>query len=286
MFDIDQEKVQKIIRSFQIPVKPQILIELQEEQSKLEPSPYAFAEVIAKDVALSANILKTINSPVFGLNRTIVDIKQSVIMLGTDNVTNIASFFQLRQVFSGKSSISNEKYWDTAMETANIMVISLEQLKLKNNCPIEDAYAFGLFRDCGIPLMAMKYSDYKDVLMRANAHSESLFTDIEDNRYQTNHAVIGYFVASSWNLPKNLCELILRHHEPDFLEDTSVDTLQKDLYALVKIASNALNQYKFMKDDSEWYLAKENVLGYLGISEHDYQDIEDDIKEEFRIQFS
>jgi len=207
-------------------------------------------------------------------------------MLGTDNVTNITTFFQLRQEFSGKSSISHEKYWDTAMETANIMIISLEQLELKNNCPIEDAYAFGLFRDCGIPLMAMKYSDYKDVLIQANAHSESLFTDIEDNRYQTNHAVIGYFVASSWNLPKNLCNLILRHHDPAFLEDVTVDTLQKDLYALAKIASNSLNQYKFMKDDSEWYLAKENVLGYLGISEHDYQDIEDDIKESYRIQFS
>jgi len=286
MFDIDQEKAKKITRGFQIPVKPQILAELQDEQAKPEPSPNAFAEVIAKDVALSAYILKTINSPIFGLNRSIVDIKQSVIMLGTDNITNIASFFQLQNTFNGKSSISNEKYWDTAMETANMMAILLEQLNLKDNCPLEDAYAFGLFRDCGIPLMAMKYADYKEVLMEANANPDSLFTDIEENRYQTNHAVLGYFIASSWNLPKNLCELILRHHETDFLEATDSDNLQKELFALAKIACNALSQFKFMTDDAEWFLAKESVLGHLGLSEPDYQDIEDDAKELFRIKFS
>jgi len=286
MFDIDQEKVQKIINSFQIPVKPQVLIELQQEQSKPEPSPNALAEVIAKDVALSANILKTINSPTFGLNRSITDIKQSVIMLGTKNVNNIASFFLLQNSLkSNETSISHEKYWDTAMETANMMGLLLEQLNLKNNCSIEDAYAFGLFRDCGIPLMAMKYPDYKKTLIEANSNPEKLFTLIEEQHYQTNHAIVGYFVAKSWNLPKNLCELILRHHEPSFLEENDADELQRDLYALVKIASNALNQYKFMKDDVEWYLAKESVLGYWGLSEPDYQDIEDDIKEEFKLQF-
>lgn len=285
MFDIDQEKAKKIISGFQIPIKPQILAELQQEQAKPEPSPDAFAEVISKDVALSASILKTINSPTFGLNRSITDIKQSVIMLGTDNVANIASFFQLRSAFKGQSSISHEKYWDTAMETANMMGILLKQLNLKSNCPIEDAYAFGLFRDCGIPLMAMKFPTYKEILIAANTNPEKEFTSFEDDAYQTNHAVVGYFVASSWNLPKNLCQLILRHHETDFLTEAKGENSQKDLYALVKIASNALSQYNFMKDDTEWYLAKESVLDYFNLSEPDYQDIEDDIKEVFRTQF-
>jgi len=286
MFDIDHEKVKQIISSFQIPVKPQILTELQQEQSRPEPCPNAYAEIVAKDVALSANILKTINSPLFGLNRAISDIKQSVMMLGTDNVTNIASFFQLRQAFSGKSAISHEKYWDTAMETANMIGIILDHMDFKNDCPTEDAYAFGLFRDCGIPLMAMKFPDYKDVLMEANANYDTVFTEIEDQHYSTNHAVVGYFVANSWNLPKDLCQLILRHHQSDFLEASDATEEQKNLFILAKMASNALNNYKFMKDDSEWYLVQESVRGYLGLSQHDYRDLEDDVKEEYKVQFS
>ncbi|OUR65295.1 hypothetical protein A9Q79_03045 [Methylophaga sp. 42_25_T18] len=286
MFDITEATAQNIINGFQIPAKPQALADLQLEQAQPDPSPNAFAEVISKDVALSANVLKTVNSPVFGLNRTITDIKQAAMLLGCDNISNLVSFFQLQTAFDGKnSSISHEKYWDTAMETANMMSILLAQMNLQSECPIEDAYAFGLFRDCGIPLMAMKYADYKETLMEANNHPEAIFTDIEEEHYQTNHAIVGFFVANSWNLPKSLCELILRHHESDFLDASDANDLQKKLYALVKIAGNALNQYKFMTDDSEWLLAKESVLDFLGLTEFDHHDIEEDIKENFRTQF-
>ena len=286
MFDINETNAQQIINSFQIPAKPQALADLQLEQAMPNPSPTAFAEVISKDVALSANVLKTVNSPLFGLNRRITDIKQSVMLLGCDNISNLASFFQLKTAFNDrKSAISHEKYWDTAMETANMVSILLAQLNLQNDCPVEDAYAFGLFRDCGIPLMAMKFADYKETLIEANNNPETIFTDIEENHYQTNHAIVGFFVANSWNLPKTLCELILRHHEPDFLQATDVNDLQKNLYALVKLASNALNQYKFMVDDSEWLLAKEPVLEFLGLTEFDHHDIEEDIKESFKTQF-
>lgn len=286
MFDITETTAQDIINGFQIPAKPQALADLQLEQALPEPSPSAFADVISKDVALSANVLKTVNSPVFGLNRTVTDIKQAVMLLGCDNISNLASFFQLQTAFNGKNSaISHEKYWDTAMETANMMSILISQMDLKSDCPIEDAYAFGLFRDCGIPLMAMKYADYKEVLMEANNHPEAIFTDVEENHYQTNHAIVGFFVANSWNLPKSLCELILRHHEPDLLGSNDASGLQKRLYGLVKIASNALNQYKFMTDDSEWLLAKEPVLDFFGLTEFDHNDLEEDIKETFRIQF-
>jgi len=286
MFDITEATAQEIFNSFQIPVKPEVLTELQLEQAKPDPSPNAFAEVISKDVSLSANVLKTVNSPVFGLNRSITDIKQSVMLLGCDNISNMVSFFQLQTAFSGKkSAISHEKYWDTAMETANMICIMLSLLDQKDNCPVEDAYAFGLFRDCGIPLMAMKYPDYQQCLIEANHHPEIIFTDIEESRYQTNHAIIGYFVANSWNLPKSLCQLILRHHEADFLTATDNTEQQKILYSLIKMASNALSQYKNGKDDSEWLLAKERALDYFELSEHDYTDIEEDAKETFNIQF-
>lgn len=285
MFNIDQKKAQEIIKNFQIPPKPQILIEIQEVQSQSDPSSDSFADVISKDVALSAAVLKTVNSPVFGLKRTVTDIRQSVVLLGNSNITNLVSFFQLKQAFNKKSAISHEKYWDTAMETANMMTVLIEHMSLKNQCPIEDAYSFGLFRDCGIPLMAMKFDDYKQVLIEANNNPEKIFTDIEDNHYQTNHATVGYFVASSWNLPKELCQLISRHHEADFLDAQDTTDLNKHLYVLAKLASNILSQYRFMRDDTEWFLSKDAVYGFFGLSDIDYADLEEDVKETFKIKF-
>jgi HD-like signal output (HDOD) protein len=285
MLNIDNSTAEKLMNGFQIPVKPQILVEIQQEQAKLSPSPNVIANIIAKDVALSAAVLKSVNSPIFGLRTTITNINQSVIMLGSRNVSNLVSFFELKKGFGKKSSISHEKYWDLAMETANVMMLLLEPLGSKINCTSEDAYAFGLFRDCGIPLMAMKYSDYKTVLSDANKQTETVMTQVEDNYYQTNHASVGYFVARSWHLPKSLCELILRHHEPEFLLASDPSNQQKDLYALAKFAGNVLSQYRVRQDEAEWNLVKDAVLGHLGLSDMDYNEIEEDIKETFMIKF-
>jgi HD-like signal output (HDOD) protein len=285
MINIDHSTTEKLMNSFQIPVKPEILIEIQQEQSKPEPSPNVIAEIIAKDVALSAAVLKSVNSPIFGLKRSITNINQSVILLGSRNVSNLVTFFELKKGSGKKSSISYEKYWDLAMETANVMMLLLESLGSKIKCAKEDAYAFGLFRDCGIPLMAMKYSDYKTVLIEVNKQTETVMTQIEDTYYQTNHASVGYFVARSWHLPKSLCELILRHHEPEFLLASDPSKEQKDLYALAKLAGNILSQYHAMKDEAEWNLVKESVLGHIGLGDMEYNDIQEDIKETFMVKF-
>ena len=285
MFNMDISTAEKFMNGFQIPVKPEILIEIQQEQAKSYPSPNVIAQIIAKDVALSASVLKSVNSPVFGLKRRITDISQSVILLGSRNVSNLITFFELKKGFGKHSSISHEKYWDLAMETANVMVLLLESLGSKIKCVSEDAYAFGLFRDCGIPLMAMKYADYKTVLIEVNKQTETVTTEIEDNYYQTYHASVGYFVARSWHLPKSLCDLILRHHEPEFLRASDASSEQKDLYALAKLASNILSQYHAMKDKAEWNLVKDSVLGHFGMSDMDYSEIQEDIKETFMIKF-
>jgi HD-like signal output (HDOD) protein len=285
MFNMDTNTAEKLMSSFQIPVKPEILIEIQQEQAKPYPSTNIIANIIAKDVALSAAVLKSVNSPIFGLKRKITDIKQSVVLLGSGNVSNLVTFFLLKKSCDKKSSISHEKYWDLAMETANIMTLLIASLGSEIKCAVEDAYAFGLFRDCGIPLMAMKYSDYKTVLIEVNDQTETVMTHVEDNHYQTNHASVGYFVARSWHLPQSLCEAISRHHEADFLYASDASKEQKDLYALAKLAGNILSQYHQRKDEAEWNLVHESVLGHIGLSDMEYNEIQEDTKETFMVQF-
>lgn len=285
MGDTTQSKAQDIISDFSIPPKPTLLIALQQELAKSEPDPIDFADVIAQDVALSAVVLKTVNSPMFGLNRELSDIRQAVILLGGDKLHHLVTYFTLRKSISGKASISLEKFWDNTMEVATMSQFVLKHFADRVNIQPEDLYTLGLFRDCGIPLMAMKYENYRDVLFEANHAPHHVFTEIEDGHYRTNHAVVGYFVTSSWNLPKPLCELVLRHHEVEFLSDNSVSDSQKDLYCLIKVASQAATKYKYGKTDAEWPMVEDLVLTHFGLSDLDYKDIMADIEDEYHSQF-
>jgi hypothetical protein len=54
--------------------------------------------------------------------------------------------------------------------------------------------------------------------------------------------------------------------------------VQKDLYALAKLAGNVLSQYRVRQDKAEWNLVKESVLGHLELSDMDYIEIQEDTK--------
>jgi HD-like signal output (HDOD) protein len=283
--DVKQLKAEEIIEKFSIPPKPTVLTALQQELSKAEPDPVDYADIISRDVALSAVVLKTVNSPMFALKRELSDIRQAVVLLGADRLNHLVTFFALRQSFTGKSVISLEKFWDNTMEVATMSRFVLSYLADRCDVEADELYAMGLFRDCGIPLMAMRYSDYREVLNEANHSPHHSFTEIEDGHYGTNHAIVGYFVASSWNLPKDLCELILRHHDTSFLNDSLVSESQKDLYALIKIASMVATRYKYGVADSEWPLTREQVLTHFSLSDLDFQEMQADLLDEYEMQF-
>ena len=275
MFDLDDKKMAEVVSSFQIPVKPQILTDMQFVLDETEPDMDALAILVSSDVGLSAAILKIINSPFYGMNRRISEIKQAVMILGLKTISGLVTALLLKASFKGNASISLERFWDDSLDVANAMAFIGNQIK--NKIPVDMLYTIGLFENCGIPLLALKFSNYKEVLIQANSKGVNSIA-IEEQYYQTNHAVLGYYVASSWNLPKEICELILRHHDASYLDDISGSNEQL-AFAALKAAENMVERVKRHKVAPDWEEVKDSALDTLGISISDYEDLEDDFCE-------
>ncbi|QKQ25000.1 HDOD domain-containing protein [Candidatus Reidiella endopervernicosa] len=231
---------------------------------------------MASDVGLSAAILKTINSPYYGLSRMISDIQQAVMLLGTRSVANLVATHEIRHAMNQKSCISHERFWDEATDVAKTMVYIGK--KTDQKVQFEELYAVGLFHDCGIPAMANRFDDYKSLLIEANEKHDATISELEEERYNTNHAVVGYFIANSWDLPRGLCELILRHHEEDALDQSS-DEAFVTMYSILKMAENIVERTRRFHSNSEWLWVKDGVLEALGLTSLDYSDLEDDVSE-------
>jgi len=277
MFDLDNKKMAAVVSGFQIPVKPEILSEIQTLMEQEEPNISEIAMLISSDVGLSAAILKIINSPFYGMNRRISEIKQAVMMLGIKTINGLVTALLLKASFKGDASISLERFWDDSVDVANAMTFIGN--KIKNEIPIDMLYTIGLFRDCGIPLLALKYKNYKEILIQANVQNISSVALEEDN-YSTNHVVLGYYVASSWNLPKDICTLILRHHDASYIEQHTGEEDQL-AFAALKAAENMVERVKRANISPDWEKMSENILDILGLSLTDYDDLEDDFSELF-----
>lgn len=277
MFNLNNNEMASVISSFQIPVKPQILTEMQLLLDEVEPDIDRVAVLISNDVGLSSAILKIINSPFYGMNRKVSKIKQAVMILGLKTINGLVTALLLKSSFQGNACISLERFWDDSLDVANAMAFLGN--KVKNRIPMDMLYTIGLFQNCGIPLLALKFTDYKAVLIEANSSGISSI-ELEEKKYQTNHAVLGYYIASSWHLPKEICSLILQHHESDYLSTKSGNNEQLT-FAALKVAEHLVERVKRHNVSPDWEGIKECAFDILGITSIDYDDLEDEFFELF-----
>ena len=200
MSTVSKEAAEKLLAGIKLPPRPSILAVLMTERNKANPDMRKISTMIARDVVLSAAMLKTVNSPYFGLRRKIDSIDQAVMTLGTDSVFNILSGLVLRTMNSGNNP-QLTRFWDNAENTAFVAALIAKRVP---GIPHNIAYTIGLFHDCGIPMMMNRFPDYMATLKLAETFQDRTLTKTEDDRHSTNHATIGYLLSKNWNLSETI----------------------------------------------------------------------------------
>ncbi|MCJ8319113.1 MAG: HDOD domain-containing protein [Colwellia sp.] len=280
MLEINEQVLSDIGRGFSVPAQPELLVKLHRLMAEQEIDLNTIADTISQDIAVSATILKTINSPLYGLARSISDIKKSVRYIGLNGINTLVTSSLIKQSFKQHDcSIVLDDFWQNSSNIANTAVHIGKTIK--QNLSSEKLFTLGLFHDCGIPVMSMKYSDYQHTLDHAQNTPSIILPEVEEVTYGVNHATIGYFVASSWRLPKDICQLILRHHDRDFLY--KLDGSEPQLcYAILKLAENIVYLHKHFHPNADWAYIGESTLTVLDLDEDDVQDIIEDVSDQLQ----
>ena len=269
MLIIDQSVLDDISSGFSVPAQPRFLLELLKLMADERPDINKISKAISKDIAVSAAILKTINSPLYGLSRTITDIKMSVNYIGIFGVVMLVTGSLLKKSFDPKSChINLEDFWKLTSDLANAAM--LIGSRYKPNRENDKFFSLGLFHSCGMPVMAMKYENYQQMIDEALTTPDITLNQIEEREYGVNHSTVGFYVASSWRLPKDVCQIILHQQERDFIN--SIDgSEEQDLYAVLKLSEHIVSMKYLDCASKDWPYIKENVCKIININEDNLQ---------------
>jgi HD-like signal output (HDOD) protein len=277
---LSDEQIQQVLQGIRIPPQPQILVDLQMEQLMPDPDMRQIAKLISQDVGLAGTMLKFVNSAFFGLTNKITSIEQAVSLLGLNTIINILNGISIKGEMSDEKISSLTRFWDTANDIAMVSATIAKLIGFKNS---DEAYALGLFHNAGIPLMMSRFDDYLTVMEESYSGKADRVIDTENLCYNTNHCVIGYYTAKSWNLPKVICEVISQHHSAQslFMDKDGQNQEKKTLMAILKLSEHICSNYSVLgnqKEDFEWQSLESDVLEYIGLTTYDI----DDMKENFR----
>lgn len=281
--ELSPEQIQQALQGISVPPQPQIMVDLQMEQYMPDPDLEVIARLISQDPGLSGALLKIVNSPYYGLSNKIASIQRAVNLLGSRSIINLINAQSIKGEMCDDTIVTLNRFWDTAQDVA---MTCLTLAKRTGSQAVDEAYALGLFHDCGVPLMLKRFPNYMSVLEQAyaNAGPDCRVVDTENNAFHTNHAVVGYYTAKSWRLPEHVTDAIANHHNAlaIFSDETSRNPQLKNLLAILKMAEHICSSYRVLGNqavDHEWNAIGHLVLDYVGLSDYDFESLKLSIRE-------
>ncbi len=276
-FTIDETTAQKLLEGIDIPPAPQILQTITEEKQKFYPDIKKISTLIAKDVALSAAMLRAANSPAFAIKQKITSIHSAVLNLGLDSALSLVTGLSLRAAVSGNSKVNLEKFWDGAADTAIICSILAKRLHVMGH---DVAYNLALFHDVGIPLMMQKFPEYTASFVKKNSKNpQESITALEDKQFKTNHSVLGLMVSRSWGLPDNIRAAILMHHNAEVFQQADSPAAQAlaRQVGLLTLAEYLCHTLHKEGGDHMWLGFGNKIMGLFGLEEENIKELVDEM---------
>jgi diguanylate cyclase (GGDEF)-like protein len=209
---VTSEKSKAIMQKFdRLPSMPGVAIKLIEAIQKPEPDFHEIKRLISTDAALSAKLLKIINSPFYGLANKITTVDQAIRLLGINTVKNISLSLILRTRFlkKGPGSLNLADFWKDSLVGAIAAKLLAARVKIKGE---EDAFFLGLMENIGSLTLAYLFPDQYAVVQSEIKTKKISSQDAENLVFGFNHADVGALLTQSWGLPDTFHIPIQHHH--------------------------------------------------------------------------
>lgn len=172
------------------------------------------SELIEKDTVLAGNILKLVNSALYGFRGTINSVRHAVSLLGVNKLRNATLSMSVARMWK---QVKTPPGWSMAsfnLHSAGVAILSdLLAQKLDVNYP-EGAFAAGLFHDLGWLLVAMGCPDEFKQISLLCRQDQKWAAEYEVEVLGTSHADLAAEALASWNLPEPIQDAVRYHQTP------------------------------------------------------------------------
>jgi len=241
----------------ELPARPAVLAELSAELKASDPDYRKVSNLVNKDIGLAAAVVKTANTPFFGIAGRITSVQQAIHFLGLAQVFSLVTGVMLRRAFPENDSLISA-LWDVSTKRAAVM----SHLALNTSVPPDRAYTVGLFQDCGVALLTMRSREYRqtweDTRWLPNGPT------IELSRHVVAHPSLSALLVKHWGLAGEIVDAVKHHHDMDEL-DTLDSSRTQSFVALSVFANYGLVQ-ALSQDASPWAESVDKAAAILDLS--------------------
>src|SRR5208337_1864215 len=198
-----------------LPSLPPAFLQLNEELRRPEPSLQKIDELIGADMAMTAKILKLVNSAFFCLPCTISSASHAVQLLGLDTLRTLVLTAHVFEQFQSRllSADDVRQLSDHSLAVSN-SARKIARLEKAEKHIQEESLTAGLLHDAGKLILASTLGEqYGKVLEHMEKANVGLYA-AERELLGCSHAQVAAYLFGLWGLPGTIVEAVAWHHDP------------------------------------------------------------------------
>lgn len=206
-----------------LPTLPEVALNIRQAAEDPEISISHLSKVIARDTALSARLIKVVNSPLMRATQEVTDLHTAITRLGTNYSSNLAIGLVMEQIFHARSEVVDLKMrevWRRSLEVAGVSY-ALCRSHSHSQLKPDQAALGGLVHQIGVlPILA--YAEDRYELLSDPVSLNHVIESI--------HPLLGDKLLGDWDFPEMLAKL------PGQYLDLERDSASLDYIDLVQVA--------------------------------------------------
>jgi putative nucleotidyltransferase with HDIG domain len=220
----NSELIRKALQS--VPLPPRAVRELLRISQKADVDMQRIIDTITSDEALTARVIRVVNSALFGMKRQISSVQQATVLLGRGAIVQMAvgvAALHMETAVPADLPLSRQAFWRHSMSTA---FLARHVATSCGEADAEKAFTAGLLHDIGkLVLMGYLGPEYTFVLQRAQEEQRPLYR-VERDMLGADHDDIGRELCDKWKLSASLREAASLHRS-----DAGADRLNRIVQA-------------------------------------------------------
>ena len=234
-------------------------------------------EVIKTDPALSAKILKVVNSAFYGLPAQIASVNRAIVLLGLSAVKNIAIAASMARLFQGGrlgDQFDAKDLWTHSIAVA-VTTRCLHRAQGKR-AGGEEAFLAGLMHDLGIVIERQAFEEKLTEVVQKVERESCNFCETEMELIGADHQAFGMGLATKWQFPRHLRVVMGYHHQVDNLTE-DVRELPILVHIADVLACASQSGFWLTGHDSE---LNPDLLPLVGLTAEDLEAVQAEIPDE------
>jgi putative nucleotidyltransferase with HDIG domain len=256
-----------------LPQFPENILTIQKMINDPKSDMGTIARYISQDPAMTADLLKIVNSAQYMLAKKVDTIAEAVKMVGIRGIKNLLYSYGTQKIL-GDDTIDKKTLWEHSYKVAFYAYNLVRNFKREKNL-LDDVYVSGILHDMGKIVFSNVHPDLLKNIYNFCQEKGLPKSTFEDLSAGLNHAEIGALIAEKWNFPDPLVMSIRYHHDPE-----SADPKYRDLVQAVYLANMFCDYEKGMVDYDQF---NTGVLDSYGITSKKQVD---DMISQFALGFS